>query len=131
MNHKTILARASVVAAGALAPWAVLAQTNPFQRAGSYVNQVGTGAGIGGAGATPLPVIIGNIINVALGFLGIVLLFYLLYGGFTWMTAGGDSKKVDTAKQMITNAIIGLIIIVASFAISNFVLTSLVNVAGT
>jgi hypothetical protein len=44
------------------------------------------------------------------------------------MTAQGDSKKVDSARSMITQAIIGLIVIVAGFAISNFVLGSLVNV---
>ncbi len=45
------------------------------------------------------------------------------------MTAGGDEGKVKTATAMIKNAIIGLLIIVAAFAISNFVLGSLINVA--
>lgn len=104
---------------------------NPFAPGGAAqtnVGQVGTQAGIGAA--TPLPVIIGNIINVVLGFLGIVLLFYLLYGGFLWMTSGGDSKGVDSAKAMIRNAIIGLVIIVSSYAISNFVLSQLLVVTG-
>lgn len=104
---------------------------NPFAPGGSVqtnVGQVGTQAGIGAA--TPLPVIIGNIINVVLGFLGIVLLFYLLYGGFLWMTSGGDAKGVDAAKTMIRNAIIGLVIIVSSYAISNFVLSQLLVVTG-
>jgi hypothetical protein len=44
------------------------------------------------------------------------------------MTSGGDDDKVGEAKTMIKNAIIGLIVIVAAFSISNFVLTSLYNV---
>jgi hypothetical protein len=44
------------------------------------------------------------------------------------MTAGGDDKQVTEAKTMIRNAVIGLVIIMASYALSNFVLTQLVAV---
>ena len=107
---------------------AALAQTtvNPFNTAQNLASNVGQNAGI--ASTTPLPLIIGRIVNVVLGFLGVVFLVLLLYAGFTWMTAQGDDKKVATARNIITQAIIGLIVIVAGFAISNFVLGSLVNV---
>lgn len=111
----------------ALVPMAVSAQTNPFERAGTEVNNVGTAAGINSTNRT-LPQIIGQIINIILGFLGIVLLLLVLYAGFLWMTAGGDDGQVKKARQYISNAIVGLIIVVAAFAISNFVLGSLVNV---
>lgn len=100
--------------------------TNPFQRGLNDVNTVGQKAQLGEA--KPLPVIVGQIINVALGFIGILLLFYLLYAGFLWMTSGGEDDKVGEAKTMIKNAIVGLIIIIAAFSISNFVLNSLYNV---
>jgi hypothetical protein len=104
------------------------AQTgNPFQRGANAVGNVGNAAGISG-GTTDLYTIVGRIVNVVLGFLGIVLLFYFIYGGFRWMTAGGDEKQVGEAKTMIRNAVIGLVIIMASYALSNFVLLSLVNV---
>ncbi len=61
--------------------------------------------------------------------MGILLLVYLVYAGFLWMTAT-DSKGPDKAKEMIKNAIIGLIIIVSSFAISNFVLQALPGITG-
>jgi hypothetical protein len=97
------------------------------------------GTGLGGAlsggldkaaptelqGAKDLNVIIGRLISTIIGFLGVVLFLYLLYGGFIWMTAAGDSKKVETAKDIIRNAIIGLVIIAASYAIANFVISSL------
>jgi hypothetical protein len=110
------------------APLAALAQS-PFQRGLGDVTNIGRAAGVGTT--RTLPEIIGSIINVVLGFLGILLLVYLLYAGFLWMTAGGSEEKVDTAKTMIKNAIIGLIIIVAAFAISSFVLNSLTQVTGT
>jgi cbb3-type cytochrome oxidase subunit 3 len=74
--------------------------------------------------------IVGNIINVILSLLGLIFLLLVLYAGFLWMTAQGDSKKVDEAKTIIRQAIIGLIVIMAGYAISNFVLGSLANVTG-
>ncbi len=128
MNKKVSLALSSAVAFGLTAlPTIALAQTaqNPFQQAGNLAGQVGQSAGLGQP--KPLTEMIGQIINIALGFLGIVLLFYLLYAGFLWMTAGGDDAKVKKARGMINNAVVGLIIIVAAFAISTFVLGSLFN----
>jgi TRAP-type C4-dicarboxylate transport system permease small subunit len=93
------------------------------------LTKLGTTAGITGGGKT-LPEIIGSIVNVVLGFLGIVFLVLLLYAGFMWMTAQGDDKKVDKARAMISQSVIGLVIIVAAYAISTFVLGSLVNVTG-
>ncbi|MBI4138519.1 hypothetical protein HY479_00005, partial [Candidatus Uhrbacteria bacterium] len=64
-------------------PTAVLAQAkNPFQTAGELTGKVAKTANVGEQ--QELPVIVGNIINILLGFLGIVLLAYLLYGGFLW-----------------------------------------------
>ncbi|MCC7523000.1 hypothetical protein IT407_04370 [Candidatus Uhrbacteria bacterium] len=120
---------AGMTVAGSMLPLAAMAQRpSPFGsggEAGKLLNDTGRQAGVGDADLT---VIVGNIINIVLGFLGIVLLFYLLLAGWTWMSAGGDSKKVDEAKTMIRNAIIGLVIIVASYAIANFVITQLANI---
>ncbi len=85
----------------------------------------------GSAGITTsktLPQIIGQIINIVLSFLGMVFLILVLYAGFLWMTAQGEAKNVDKAKSILSQSIIGLIVIVAGFAISNFVLGSLVQV---
>lgn len=108
----------------AMAPMAVSAQ-NPFQNAQNLTQSVGENAGIGQQ--QELPVIVGRVINILLGFIGIILLLLILWAGFLWMTAAGDEAKVKKAKSIISNAVIGLIILVAAFAISNFVLTSLVN----
>jgi len=81
-----------------------------------------------GTTKTDLPTIIAGLINVALTLLGSLLLVYLLYGGFLWMTAGGDEKKVDKARDLIKNAIIGVVIVAAAYAISSYVLLKLLEV---
>ena len=69
-----------------------------------------------------LPTIVGGIINTAIGVMGVLLLVYVIYGGYLWMTAQGEKDKVDKARGVITNAIIGMIIISLSFAISSYVI---------
>jgi hypothetical protein len=46
----------------------------------------------------------------------------MIYAGILWMTAQGNDQKVEKAKQMITEAIVGLIIVVAAYAIAYFVI---------
>ncbi len=70
---------------------------------------------------------IANIINVVLGFLAILAVVIILIGGFKWMTAAGNEDKVGEAKKIIVAGIIGLVIILASWGIANFVLTSLLD----
>lgn len=72
-----------------------------------------------------LPEMAGNVINVALSILGIVFLGYALYAGFKWMTAQGDEKAVTAAKDTIKNSVIGIVIIVGAFALTNFVMLQL------
>jgi hypothetical protein len=76
-------------------------------------------------GSADIYTIIGNILNIAFGILGVLLLAYFIYAGFLWMTAKGDTEQVQKAQSYIRNAIIGLIIIVSSFAVSRFILDML------
>lgn len=52
---------------------------------------------------------------------GIAFIIFFIWGGIEWLTAGGDKTKVETAQKMITNAFIGLAILVSSFAIITFI----------
>ncbi|MBI3290731.1 hypothetical protein HYZ76_00445 [Candidatus Falkowbacteria bacterium] len=70
------------------------------------------------------------IINVLLGFLGIIAIIIILYGGFVWLMSGGSEEKVSQAKKIISAGIIGLIIIFVSFAIASFVIESLIQATG-
>jgi len=68
-----------------------------------------------------------TILNVVMGFLGIVAVIIILIGGFKWMTAGGAEDKVEEARKLIMAGIIGLIIILTSFAIAKFVINNLLT----
>lgn len=87
-------------------------------------------AGLPGATTNrQLPEIVGLIINGLLGVIGTVLIVLMLYGGFLWMTAGGEEKRVEDAKNILKNSIIGLLIIFLAYGISKFIINALVTAA--
>ncbi len=64
--------------------------------------------------------VIQSIINTVLGLLGFVAVIFVIYAGILYVTDGGGGDNLEKAKNIIKNAIIGIIIIIASFAIVNF-----------
>lgn len=72
--------------------------------------------------------IIGNAIRVVLSVLGVVFLLLMVLAGQNWMRAGGNEEKVQKAKKQIKSLVIGLIIILAAYAISFWVSGILANV---
>lgn len=89
-----------------------------------------TDYGLGQAEQTGLPkgdlaTTVINIIRWALGLLGLVAVILMVYGGFTWLTAAGNEKKIETAKSIIQGAIIGLVIIILAFSIASFVINNI------
>ena len=100
----------------------------PFTNAGTTLVKAGGtgGAELGAPG--DLTLIVGRIISVVLSFSGIILLCYFIYAGFLWMTASGDSKKVDKAKDILKNAIIGGLVLATAYALSAFVIDALTQV---
>lgn len=83
----------------------------------------------GGAGYDPtkyeVQPIIGAVIKTFLSILGIIFLILMIYSGYAWMTAHGDEQKVTKAKETITAAIIGLVIVLGAYAITFFVISKL------
>lgn len=75
-----------------------------------------------GLPATDIRLIVANIIRAALGLLGLVLLVLFLYGGYLYMTSGGNEEQVASAKKILINATIGLGIILSAYAIVLFVM---------
>lgn len=71
-----------------------------------------------------------SIVNVLLGFLGILAIIIILWGGFRWLTSGGNEEKVGEAKKIITAGIIGLVIIFTAYAIATFVIVQLIEATG-
>ncbi len=83
-----------------------------------------------GSSGDYIPNIVANLINTVLSIIGILLLVYMIYAGFLWMTAGGEGKQVEQAKTMIKNSIIGILIIGASFVIADFILSAIISAFG-
>jgi hypothetical protein len=61
------------------------------------------------------------IIRGFMGLLGLVAVLLFLYAGFLWMTAQGNEDKVKTAKKIMVDAVIGLVIILAAYSIAMFI----------
>lgn len=74
---------------------------------------------------------IANVIKIALSFLGIVAVVIVLWGGVLWMTAAGNEEKVGQAKKVLFSGLIGLIIILSAFAVTQFVINQLIGATGT
>lgn len=70
-----------------------------------------------------------RIILTVLGLLGIAATAMMVYGGYTWLTASGNEQRVEKAKRILYSAVIGLIIILLSWAIIRFVVFTTTNVA--
>src|SRR3989338_296855 len=83
------------------------------------------------SGDTDIRIIIAKIIRAAFGLLGIIALGFMLYGGFIYMTSGGNEDKVEQARKILINATIGLAIILSSLAIVQFVLSKLQQATGS
>ncbi|MDP3043663.1 MAG: hypothetical protein Q8N21_04660 [bacterium] len=107
-------------------PYFVFAQqsTAPLDK----LKKVGEGeGGYAPYSETTFAVMAGTIVQAFLSLLGIIFIILILYAGYNWMTAGGEEEKIRKAKDTLWRAIIGLIIIVGSYAIWNFVFKYLIE----
>ena len=68
-----------------------------------------------------------KIINVALGVAGLVAVLFLIIGGFRYITSAGNEETAEQAKKIITNAIIGIVVIILSFVIVRVISNALVS----
>lgn len=82
------------------------------------IESVGSSIGLGNA---DLRTVIVNVIRWVLGFVTLVAVGYMIYGGYFWLTAAGNEQRVEKAKQVILQAAIGLVIMLMAWAIVLFV----------
>ncbi len=71
-----------------------------------------------------------RVITTAFAAVGATFLALMVYAGMKWMTAGGNSDRVETAQSTLSNAAIGLIVIVAAYTITSFITNRLVAPSG-
>src|SRR5690606_20766095 len=110
VGHMTIAKAAQVIAlvlvfAVALAPVAFAQFQTP------------SSAGTGLPNDTSLSGFIMKIINIALTVAGLIAVLFLIIGGFRYITSAGNEETAEQAKKIITNAIIGIVVIILSFVI--------------
>lgn len=81
------------------------------------------------AKATPkIATIIGEIITIGLAIFTIIFFILVVYGGIIWLTAGGDSAKADKAREILTSASLGVIIIIIAYLLTNFIIFKLIGI---
>jgi hypothetical protein len=79
----------------------------------------------------PLGEIIANLLIVIFIAAALFFLIQIVIGGISWINAGGDAKALEAARTRITNALIGLIIVVAAFSMAVILTTVLgINIFG-
>lgn len=98
---------------------------NPFNGGAIYGNLADTGLG----NMDPVTVA-AQLVNVFLRVLGAITVFLMLYGGWIWIWARGNQEEITKAKDIIRGSIIGLLVILASFGVMQFIfyyLTKITN----
>lgn len=88
------------------------------------MSQFAGSAGFENGSKNMLSIGLAEVLKAWFGLLGIIFLVLVLIAGYNWMTAGGETGKVDTAKKLLTNAAIGFLITVSAYAITYFVFSS-------
>jgi Type IV secretion system pilin len=89
----------------------------------NYIQEGVTGTSV----APDLENVIVDIIKIVLGFLGIIFVILIIWSGFQWMTAGGNSTAIEVARKRIINSVIGLVIILAAYSITSFAIQAVYN----
>jgi hypothetical protein len=77
--------------------------------------------GLNQLGTTSLPVLLGRFLRILMGIVGSIALVILVYGGLMWMTAAGNAEKEGKAKSLLVWGALGVMAILASYAIVNFI----------
>lgn len=83
-----------------------------------------------GLGDFNLKQFIARIIQILLGFLGIIAVVIIMYAGWMWMSSQGNEDQISRAKKMLTNAIIGLLIIMSAFGFVTWLIRSVIGGGG-
>jgi hypothetical protein len=125
---KTLHRPLAIGAALSVLAFSVFAIVHPglAQDAESQLAAVAAG---GGLPTTNIAILIARIIRVFLGTLGIIFTVLIAYAGFIYMTAQGEVEKVKRATKMIKNGVIGMIICLSAFSITQFILNRLLEAA--
>lgn len=121
LHNKKLLA--TILLAFALIVSAVVFQGS----ATAQIDQVRGGIDATGAGPAGVTVdsAIASAINIISFIIGVIAVIMIIIGGLKYITSAGDSQKVESAKNTIIYAVIGLVIVVLAQVIVRYVLTAI------
>ena len=112
----------------ALALAGILLVASPALASDPYLGlEYARGIGLGGA---DVRAIAADLIRSLMGFLGLILVMQIMWGGFLMMTHGGNEERHEHAIATIKNGIIGMVLIMSSASIAKFVVDAVMNAAG-
>ncbi len=94
------------------------AGTSLFLFASTAMAQVNVGtAQLSKGFASDLGTMITSVLTIVMAIAALAVFMYLIYGGIQWITSGGDKGKTEEARNKITAAVIGLIVLAAAYAL--------------
>lgn len=119
MNKQTLTKYTGIL--GAAGTIALAAAANTAYAIDFTLSQPG-GTNVNGRGNTSsiLNRIASSVISIILTIAGVLAVFYLIYSGILYITAGGNAEQTKKARTGIINAIIGVVVIIAAFFIVRF-----------
>src|SRR3989338_10992400 len=82
-------------------------------------------------GEAKIYTLIGRVINIVLGFLGLIALILVIWSGIQWMTSGGNEDKTKEAKDRMKAGVIGLMIILGAAVLTNLILDLIIKTTTT
>ena len=126
-KHLTTIFSLLALTALLILPYFVFAQTDTDNTISGRLNVVSKIGGYTVEESPDLLSTIGLIINSLLTLLGVIFIIFIIIAGFQWMTAGGNEQKVEKSIDTIKRSVIGLIIILSSWAIWQFIFTALIT----
>lgn len=94
------------------------------ENAEGFLQEANKGAGVE---QTDVITFSGRIVQVGLTAVGLVFFVLVFYAGYRWLTAQGKEESIEKAKNTLIASIIGLMIVVGSYAITNFVVNRLIG----
>ncbi|RJO58866.1 hypothetical protein C4546_04675 [Candidatus Parcubacteria bacterium] len=83
-----------------------------------------------GLAATELKPLLINAISFVLGLIGLISVIMVIYGGAVWLTASGNEDRLEHAKKIISGAVVGVFLVLTSWALFSTVLKGVVQVTG-
>jgi hypothetical protein len=65
--------------------------------------------------------VVGNVVQILIFAAGGLAVFFVIVGAILWIASGGDPGRIKTGRDMMTNAVVGLLIVIASYAVMHFI----------